>query len=387
MIDIRETLQLKTLLSIAKRIVKRDTLVDFREELKNSGYNFDETILDFNLLRSAFSFILDGGVKREIKRVFMPGFICPVMAEVVKRSNKELVLVDSDLQTFNMDFDFVTKFGVGKNDAILINHTFGNPVSIKTLLKIPQNNRPLIISDNALALFSEIDGGYAGVGADLIMLNLHKQFANTDGALVIGNELLKNDYDVIKKDSGIYKNFTDVVLKTGGIHQNLINLIRSIMPLYKEVSAKISRWSVKRMSKFGGLVFRESLGNLKNEIEKRRELAILYDKLLPLKYFVPQKIEEGHSFANYAVRLKPEYKALRDRMVADLRSEGIFVDRMWYNSPTGKDYKKFIPQTLNNTKILAKTVINLPIRGDYSKQDVKYLFRAIDKILKNYSCE
>lgn len=327
------------------------------------GYDFDK-VRSFSLAREAIYFLLVN-LHPKIKNVYLPAFICPKIPHIVRAAKLIPVFLDVDIDTFLLKLPK----NANDNDAILAVHTFGNPLSLDIYNGLAESDRPFLISDNARSLFSEINAKPADSDADAIILNLHKQTGLPDGALLWSKKLIFTAEFSHQKKFTIREKFTQIAsLKKV---QTLVNFIRRQRHLDKNTLESFefkehacSKYSVNRLS--------ESLNRLKMDIEKRRLLAPFYEHNLS-KNFIPQKKVGRPSYPFFSIRLKPELLKYRDELLFAMRKKGIFCDRLWHDSPH---------QGLKNAKLLAESVINLPLKGDYSETEICYICASLDAELK-----
>ena len=117
----------------------------------------------------------------------------------------------------------------------------------------------------------------------------------------------------------------------------------------------------------GNKLFARSFAALEKEVAGRQKVADWYLERMDEKFVIPQKVGKGAepSYFRFNLRLKPELAERRDEILLKLRRQGVFADRLWFNAPA-----KGFP----NAELLAKSVINLPIRSSYRKKDVDKLF-------------
>ncbi|MBT4594648.1 hypothetical protein HOD08_02100, partial [bacterium] len=123
----------------------------------------------------------------------------------------------------------------------------------------------------------------------------------------------------------------------------------------------------RRCSKMGNKLFARSFSTLEEEVEGRQKVTKWYLEKMDEKFVIPQQGPKGAepSYFRFNLRLKPELASKRDEVLLKLRRKGVFADRLWSNAPA-----KGFP----NAELLAKSVINLPIKSTYSKKDVDKLF-------------
>ncbi|MBI2453285.1 DegT/DnrJ/EryC1/StrS family aminotransferase [Candidatus Peregrinibacteria bacterium] len=368
----------KLIQSLSKKI----EYFDAKNVLKEIGINVSGKVYDFNALRSALDFLFQNGNFIH-KRVIFPAFICPIVPEVARRNNIEPIFIDCSLEDFNIENSGLEQIDFSKVDAIFVNHTFGYPVDITSIRKKIKN--VTIIEDAAHAIFSEINGHYVSSYGDFSLISLRKQLPNTGGGLLVTkNDNFDKQFNTLKRAKITLSDLRQIAFFTDAAHQRPIRLLRRLSKLYESAEPKEEKWTIQKSSKISQKLFINGMIKLKEEVEGRRKKAPLYGEYLNDKYFVLQKTRVGKSsYFTINVRLKPDYAYLRDHVVQKLRRQGIFVDRMWYNAAAFlPEFKKYMQGECKKSQLLAKSIINLPIRKDYSEGDIKYLCNELNKSLQ-----
>lgn len=307
------------------------------------------------------------------KKITFPAFTCPTLVEAAEKAGKIVVLTEIDLETFNLDIDKISN----DTQCLFVVHTFGNPINILKIRKKISKN-VFVIEDCAHGLFSRIGEKFVGTQGNIIFFSLYKQIPNINGALILAKEKLF-DYQPIE---GILKHGKRILIKTEGWHQRGLDLLKpSYLP--KIQKQKITNFQPNRLVNF---LFNKGFFRLEKEVQLRNRVAKWYDQIFKnSNFFIPQRIEKDNtsSYYQFAIRLKPEFRHLREKIVFNLRKKGIFADRLWYQAPiTQKKYHSYQEQC-PNALLLAKTIINLPIYSWYTKEDIKFLFNKLNIVIKS----
>lgn len=304
--------------------------------------------------------------------ITFPAFTCPTLTEAAEKAGKKIILTEVDLNTFNIDINKVPK----DTECLVVVHTFGNPVNIKEIRN--KFNQLLIIEDCAHSLFAKINNQFVGSRGDIILFSFYKQIANINGALLLTKSKLLN-YQNTESD---YKYLKRIIYKTKGWHQWIVNYKRhDYLPQIEPHGI-----SKNKPSKLVFKLFSSGFIKLESEIEKRRRVAKWHDEQVNKSvYFMHQWQTKNSlvSYYQYALRLKPEYCYIRDKLGFNLRQKNIFIGRLWYDAPIVQDRYKKYQKSCPNALQLAKAVINLPIHSCYRKEDVEYLFNQLNKTIKD----
>ncbi|MFC1711802.1 DegT/DnrJ/EryC1/StrS family aminotransferase [Patescibacteria group bacterium] len=318
----------------------------------------------FNWGRNALYYLFKNLKYQEI--VF-PSFTCPTLIQVAQKAGKKVILTEIDLETFNLDINKIPS----NTKCLVVVHTFGNPVDIKKIKdRFP---KIYVIEDCAHALFSRRKKAFAGNVGDSILFSLYKQVPNINGSLLLSGINLKNNGG---RESD-FKYLKRLLFKTHGFHHHLLDLKR------QKYLPKIEPFKLadNLPSKLALKLFSIGFKNLRSEIKKRRKICKWYfEECKKSPYLTAQKPEKNSSPSCYqfAVRLDPKLKRIREKLVTRLRKESIFIDRLWYQAPICLEEHSSYVKNCPNAYLLANTVINLPIYSSYTRKDVKFLFKRLN---------
>jgi dTDP-4-amino-4,6-dideoxygalactose transaminase len=113
--------------------------------------------------------------------VIVPGFTHPATANVVARAGARPVLVDIDLETFNVDPDAMAHAIGPRTKALLPVHLFGFPVEMDGLLDAAAERNVPVIEDAACALGSSYGGRACGAMGRIGCFSFHPRKVITTG--------------------------------------------------------------------------------------------------------------------------------------------------------------------------------------------------------------
>ena len=136
--------------------------------------------------------------------VIIPTFTMIACCNAVIYSGAKPVLVDSELDTWNLDIDKIEEKITAKTKAIMVVHTYGHPVDMDKVKKIAEKHKLYIIEDAAEAHGAEYNGKKIGSLADIACFSFYanKILTTGEGGMVITNnqkwaekaKLLRNHY-------------------------------------------------------------------------------------------------------------------------------------------------------------------------------------------------
>ncbi len=127
--------------------------------------------------------------------VIVPAYTFPATANVVELVGAKPVLVDVDLDTYNLLADQIEESITPKTKAIIPVHLFGNPADMDTILEMAKKHNLWVIEDAAGALGSTYKGRKCGAIGHLGCFSFHprKIITTGEGGMVVtGNDELAN---------------------------------------------------------------------------------------------------------------------------------------------------------------------------------------------------
>lgn len=104
------------------------------------------------------------------------------------------VFVDVELETFNIDVNFLEKALSPRTKAVMVAHTLGNPFNLKAVSDFCKKNNLWLIEDNCDALGSKFEGKFTGTWGDIGTSSFyppHHMTMGEGGAVYTDNPLLK----------------------------------------------------------------------------------------------------------------------------------------------------------------------------------------------------
>ena len=127
--------------------------------------------------------------------VLVPSFsIISTVNSVIKNGYKP-ILVDSDINTWNMKENDVLKKITSKTKAILITHIYGLPVNMKKILQIAKKKKIIIIEDAAEVIGLKYNKKICGSFGDLSTFSFYanKHITTGEGGMICTNNKKFND--------------------------------------------------------------------------------------------------------------------------------------------------------------------------------------------------
>lgn len=273
-------------------------------------------------------------------------------ANAIAYNNADPIFLDVDLDTMGLSpssvRNFLDKFGEIRDDgcynkktgkkisACLPMHTFGFPVHMDELLKICDLWKIPLVEDAAESLGSLYKGKSTGSIGEVGVFSLNGNKIVTSGG---GGAITTNNIEIGKKAK-----FLTTTAKEPHEYEYIHN----------ELGYNF------RLPNINAAVACAQLENLKFFLEKKRELALIYDKIFTAKGIKFRK-ECENTRANYwlmAIELKN--KKERDLFLRTTNQKGVMSRPIWRLMNKLPMYKDCYVDSQINAKYLEERIVNIP---------------------------
>lgn len=288
------------------------------------------------------------GVFREGDEIIVPAntYIASILC--ITENRLKAVLVEPDINTYNIDVDRIEEKITKKTRAILVVHLYGQIGYSDQIQKIADKHGLKIIEDAAQAHGAIYKGRKTGNLGDAGGFSFYP--SKNLGALGDAGAVTTNDVELAK----IIR-----TLRNYGSHKKYCNQ-------YKGVNS--------RLDELQAAVLLVKLKYLDQENKKRRKIAKLYLKNIKNKKLILPKVEaeESHVWHLFVVRTKQRNKFVRyltDKRIGSL---------IHYPIPPHKQ-QAFVEWNKDNypiTEEIHNTVISLPLHPAMSKEDIFKVIKA-----------
>ena len=275
--------------------------------------------------------------------VLIPSFSIISTANAVIKNNLKPVLIDCDLDTWNINVDEAIRKITKKTKAIVITHIYGLPVDLDRILKIAKKKNIRIIEDAAEVIGLKYKNKICGSFGDLSIFSFYanKHITTGEGGMVCTNN--KKLYEKCK---------------------SLRNLSFS-NSVYNRFNHDDIGWNY-RMTNLQAALGCGQLKNINWIVRRKREIGLrYYKKLKYCKNLILQKNITPYSkniYWVFGVVLKNNLVSKRDRIMKILSDNQIGTRPFFYPMNKQKIFKKM--------KIFKKT--NMPI-SEYISRNGFYL--------------
>ena len=364
---------------------------------------YQRKFADFLGARHAFAFwkgrvalyaILKAMGIRSEDEIILPGYTCVMNVNPIKYLSARPVYVDIEPATFNIDVNLLKEKITSKTKVIIAQHTYGYPCDMDAIMKIAQDNNITVIEDCCLALGSKYKGKMVGTfgKAAYFSSQWNKPYTTGLGGMVITNDsklaekihtLCDNemchpsnrDVFMLWAQLTIYRLF--IYPRTTAFAQNLFRYLTnkrivlgsSSTSEFQPVRADDFFKSISGVQARSG--FRQ-LSKITENIQHRKKMALLYDKLLKGKNINPQKSDDNIEpvLVRYPLRIKAKNEVLEKAA-----KKGIELGS-WFESPlhpieTPLQVYDYEIGSCPQAERAANEVVNLPLHPRVSEKTAR----------------
>lgn len=311
------------------------------------------------------------GIK-EGDEVIVPSFSFIATANVVVHAAGTPVFVDIDPRTYNIDPAKIEKAITKKTKAIIPVDQVGLPCDFDAISKIAKKYNLKIIEDAACALGSKYKGKIVGSYADIACLSFHPRKAITTGE---GGMILT------KRESWAKK----------------LKMFRHHGMSISDVARHRSKKIIKETYPFIGYNFRMSdiqagigvvqMKKLSKILKKRAAIASRYNKAFAeSKNIIPPFVPKDcvHDWQSYVIRLRPEAKINRDKLMQKLLDEGIATRIGVMASHLEPVYRKMIGKiSLPETESATRETLVIPLYYQMTRKEQDFVINKIIELAEN----
>jgi UDP-2-acetamido-2-deoxy-ribo-hexuluronate aminotransferase len=296
--------------------------------------------------------------------VIVPAFTYAATAEVIGLMKLKPVIVDVCPKTFNISFEEITKALTSKTKVIIPVHLFGQCADMEPIVELAKKMEIFIIEDAAQSIGAHytfkngqsINSGTIGdIGCTSFFPTKNLGCYGDGGAIFSNNQKIATQLKIIANHGQEKKYFHKVI----GVNSRLDTIQASIL-------------NVK-------------LKSFEQTIFSRQKVANYYDQILSKinGVTIPEKLpQSSHTYHQYTILVESKY---RDKLKDYLEVKKI-PTMIYYPLPLNKQeaFKSISKKVgnLNNSEMLCKSVISLPmhpnlteIEQDFISDNIKSFFK------------
>jgi dTDP-4-amino-4,6-dideoxygalactose transaminase len=291
--------------------------------------------------------------------VILPAFTYVATAEVVALLGLKPVMVDVDLDTFNIKVDAIEAAITPKTKAIVPVHLFGQVADMEAIMKIAEKHNLFVIEDNAQA-----------IGADYTFSDGTVKKAGTLGHVGCTSFYPSKNLGCYGDGGAIFTNDEALASKI----QMVANHGQSRRYYHDEVGVN------SRLDAIQAVVLNIKLPLLDGYCERRNNAANFYDAAFAnIEGLITPKraTNSTHVFHQYTLRVE---NGKRDELAKYLQKHKV-PNMIYYPVPLYKQlaYAEYSADgfELTNTEILCDTVLSLPMHSELSGDELAYITKTV----------
>ena len=308
--------------------------------------------------------------------IITSNFTFAATVEVIALLKLKPVLVDIEVDTFNINCDEIIKAITTKTKAIIPVHLFGQVANMDKVMEIAKSNNLFVIEDNAQA-----------IGA---VYNTNKK-SGTIGHLGTTSFFPSKNLGCFGDGGAI---FTE--------NDDLAHIIRGIVNhgMYKRYHHDVVGVN-SRLDSVQAAVLKAKLPLLDQYNERRKKASILYtSNFRENKNLITPIIKgnsESHVFHQYTLRV---LNGKRDELSKFLNDHKI-PHGIYYPIPLHKqkaylerEHENWFKKLLNNTKdykdedfkvsiMMSKQVISLPMHSELDEEQINFISQKVNQFFKD----
>ncbi|MDB9882169.1 DegT/DnrJ/EryC1/StrS family aminotransferase [Bacteroidia bacterium] len=295
--------------------------------------------------------------------VIVPSFTYVATAEVIGLLGLIPVMVDVDINTYNIDISKASSLVTSKTKAIVPVHLYGQSAPMEDVLAFADKHNLFVIEDNAQA-----------IGGDYKMSNGTPAKTGTLGDIGCTSFFPSKNLGCFGDGGALFTNDDDVAAKI----RMIANHGQPQKYLHKVLGVN------SRLDTLQAAVLNVKLEELDDFATRRQAVAAAYDDAFEnIEHIVCQKIPaySNHVYHQYTVRIT---NGQRDELQNFLKSRGV-PSMIYYPIPLYKQeafskYHNDIPHEV--TEQLCKEAISLPIHTEMESNTQDYIINSIESFFE-----
>jgi len=279
------------------------------------------------------------------------------IASILAITNNGLkpILVEPDLETFNISPELIKKNISKKTKAILVVHLYGRVAEMTTIKKIAKDNNLLVLEDCAQAhgakLKNKMTGSFGDAGAFSFYPGKNLGAWGDGGAVTTNSKSLKEKMTAIRSYGSEKKYYH----KYFGFNS--------------------------RLQPFQGVVLSKKLKDINSWNKERRNIAHIYNDAFKdnSRIVVPQIFNQNtHVWHLYVLRVKNRNKLIENSMSMGVETS-IHYPLPIHRQKAYKEHSQF-NKKIKNADSFSKQLISLPIFPKMKESEVEKVVDTISKL-------
>ncbi|MBT9455977.1 MAG: DegT/DnrJ/EryC1/StrS family aminotransferase [Burkholderiaceae bacterium] len=296
-------------------------------------------------------------------------------AEVVRYLGADVVLVDIDPKTLNIDPKLVEAAITPRTKCIIPVHFGGLAVDMLEILNIARRHGLRVVEDAAHCLPSTIEGELIGtMGSDATVFSFYANKTITTGE---GGMLCTRNAALAKRAK---------VMRLHGMNRDAFDRFTAKVPSwYYEIVAPGFKYNLTDIAASMGL---HQLKRARGFQQRRAEIAMQYQEAFAdLPLILPPDAPEGdmHSWHLYVLRLRDDAPLSRDGLIEALYAAGIGCSVHYiplHLHPYWRDRYGLSPEQFPHSHRAYEQMLSLPIYTKMTDADVQRVIGAVSDCLQ-----
>jgi len=283
-------------------------------------------------------------------------FIAP--ANMIKLSGADLVLVDIDPVTLNIDNNILESSITPKTKAIIVVHQFGHAAPMDEILGIAQKHGLFVIEDNAESIGGKYKGKMLGTIGDVSCYSFfaNKIITTGEGGAVLTKDDKVADYCRTLRDHGMSRKerYHHVDL---GYNYRMTNIQAAI-----------------------GLAQMEELDNIL--ALRKRQMDFYYELFEDVQGIKLRTFKEWCSPVHWMMTLTLDNNYNRDQILHDLKEKGIDCRQM-INPVHRADHfrNQFEDKNFPNSINISSQSLHLPSSPNLQREQIRIIVKELNSCL------
>ncbi len=304
------------------------------------------------------------GLKKN-SEVLIPSFSIISTTNAVLKNNLKPVLVDADLDTWNMNVEKTINKITSKTKAIIITHIYGLPVNLKKIIKVAKNKKIIIIEDAAEVIGLKYNNKICGSFGDISTFSFYanKHITTGEGGMICTN--IKKYYEKCKS------------LRNLSFSKSYFNRFN-----HDDIG-----WNY-RLSNLQAALGCGQLENINWILKRKREIGNLYyKKLKDNKKILLQKNKTSYAkniYWVFGILLKKNSSFNRETIMKKLYKYKIETRPFFLSMNKQKIFRKlklFKKSKMPNSEYLSKNGFYIPSGLGLKNYQINYIANTLQKIL------
>lgn len=297
--------------------------------------------------------------------VIMPTFTIISCAMAVTKLGGRPVLVDSDIDTWNMNVEEIESKITSKTKAIMVVHLYGLPVEMDPILELARKYQLKIVEDAAEMHGQTYNGKPCGSFGDISTFSFYpnKHITTGEGGMVV------TDDEELAERCRMLRNLCfrkDVRY----VHNEISDNYR-----FTNLQAAVGLAQLERLDEF---------------IEKKREMGRYYTENLSdirgIKLPVPKTEYAENIYWVYGIVLDENQRGTNQEITKSLAMEGIGTRTFFWcmhEQPVYQDQNMFRNQRYRNAEYLARKGFYIPSGLALTKEQMEQVVDRLHKVFAN----